>query len=158
MYIAHQIHNLETLLLQAPSLSVDHGRSKNLSQMLSAKLKPTKEPNPLRRWYQNSKYFLLDNWQRVWVIALWLSICAGLFTWKFFQFRQRAIFHVLGYCVCTAKGAAETLKFNMALVLLPVCRNSITWLRNTKLVSAVPFDDNLKFHKVRYTISSFPKA
>lgn len=146
-----EIYNLETLLLQAPSQSVRTGtsNSRNLSQMLSAKLKPTKEPNPLRRWWQKVKYFFEDNWQRIWVIALWLGICAGLFAWKFIQYRDRAVYHVMGYCVCTAKGAAETLKFNMALILLPVCRNTITWLRNkTKLGVLVPFDDNLNFHKV----------
>ncbi|GLJ15118.1 hypothetical protein SUGI_0247200 [Cryptomeria japonica] len=72
-----------------------------------------------------------------------------LFTWKFIQYKHRAVYHVMGYCVCTAKGAAETLKFNMALILLPVCRNTITWLCNkTKLGVAVAFDDNLDFHKV----------
>lgn len=82
-------------------------------------------------------------------MSLWLSICAGLFTWKFIQYRNRAVFHIMGYCVCTAKGAAETLKFNMAIILLPVCRNTITWLRTkTKLGGVVPFDDNLNFHKV----------
>ncbi|KAJ6845287.1 putative respiratory burst oxidase-like protein B-like [Iris pallida] len=117
--------------------------------MLSARLKPTKEPNLLKRWYRGARYFLEDNWKRVWVIAVWLGICAGLFTWKFIQYRHRAVFHVMGYCVCTAKGGAETLKFNMALILLPVCRNTITWLRNrTKLGVVVPFDDNLNFHKV----------
>lgn len=119
--------------------------------MLSQKLKPTKESNPIRRWYQSTKYFLEDNWKRAWVIALWLGIMAGLFTYKFIQYRNRAVFDIMGYCVCTAKGAAETLKFNMALILLPVCRNTITWLRNkTKLGMAVPFDDNLNFHKVNY--------
>uniref|UniRef100_A0A0E0ESK7 FAD-binding FR-type domain-containing protein n=1 Tax=Oryza meridionalis TaxID=40149 RepID=A0A0E0ESK7_9ORYZ len=37
----------------------------------------------------------------------------------------------MGYCLPTAKGAAETLKLNMALVLLPVCRNTLTWLRSS---------------------------
>lgn len=56
----------------------------------------------------------------------------------------------MGYCVSIAKGGAETLKFNMALILLPVCRNTITWLRSkTKLGGVVPFDDNINFHKVR---------
>ncbi|XP_052490334.1 respiratory burst oxidase homolog protein A isoform X3 [Gossypium raimondii] len=54
---------------------------------------------------------------------------------------------VMGYCLLTAKGAAETLKFNMALILLPVCRNTITWLRSTKLGLFLPFDDNINFHK-----------
>lgn len=141
------------LLLQAPNQSIRGGttNSRNLSQMLSQKLKPTKESNPIRRWYQNTKYFVEDNWKRVWVMALWLGIMAGLFTYKFIQYRNKAVYDIMGYCVCTAKGAAETLKFNMALILLPVCRNTITWLRNrTKLGMAVPFDDNLNFHKVNY--------
>ena len=56
---------------------------------------------------------------------------------------------VMGYCLLTAKGAAETLKFNMAIILLPVCRNTITWIRSTRLGYFVPFDDNINFHKVQ---------
>ncbi|RWV85400.1 hypothetical protein BHE74_00027783 [Ensete ventricosum] len=139
------------LLLEAPGYSAQLGttNSRNLSQMLSQKLRPTREPNPLVRWYHEGRYFLEDHWKRVWVMVLWLCVCAGLFAWKFVQYRRRAVFHVMGYCVCVAKGGAETLKFNMALILLPVCRNTITWLRTkTKLGKALPFDDNLNFHKV----------
>ncbi|XP_012448360.1 respiratory burst oxidase homolog protein D [Gossypium raimondii] len=143
------IHNLETLLLQAPNQSMRVGDSRILSQMLSQKLKPTQENNPLKRWYHKTKYFIIDNWQRISVMMLWLSIMGGLFAYKFVQYRNKAVFDVMGYCVCVAKGGAETLKFNMALILLPVCRNTITWLRNkTKLGAVVPFDDNLNFHKV----------
>ncbi|KAA3488896.1 respiratory burst oxidase-like protein D-like [Gossypium australe] len=143
------IHNLETLLLQAPNQSVGVGDSRILSEMLSQKLKPTQGNNPLKRWYHQTKYFIIDNWQRIWVMMLWLGIMGGLFAYKFVQYRNKAVFDVMGYCVCVAKGGAETLKFNMALILLPVCRNTITWLRNkTKLGAVVPFDDNLNFHKV----------
>ncbi|GAV89886.1 Ferric_reduct domain-containing protein/FAD_binding_8 domain-containing protein/NAD_binding_6 domain-containing protein/NADPH_Ox domain-containing protein [Cephalotus follicularis] len=143
------IHNLETLLLQAPNQSVTVGDSRLMSQLLSQKLKPTQENNPFRRWYQKIKYFVLDNWQRIWIMMLWLGIACGLFAYKFVQYRHKAAYDVMGYCVCVAKGGAETLKFNMALILLPVCRNTITWLRNkTKLGLVVPFDDNLNFHKV----------
>ncbi|XP_058092818.1 respiratory burst oxidase homolog protein C-like [Magnolia sinica] len=146
-----EIYSLETLLLQAPPQPT-RGRttdSRNLSQMLSQKLKPTEESNPIRRVYQKTKYFVEDSWQRIWVIALWIGIMSVLFAYKFVQYRNKAVFHIMGYCVCSAKGAAETLKFNMALILLPVCRNTITWLRNkTKLGVIVPFDDNLNFHKV----------
>ncbi|KAL6955336.1 NAD(P)H oxidase (H2O2-forming) [Sarracenia purpurea var. burkii] len=143
------IENLEMLLLQAPNHPTRGGESRNLSQMLSQKLKPTLELNPLRRWYGHAKYFLMDNWQRVWVMALWIGVMAGLFGWKYVQYQNRAAYDVMGHCVCMAKGAAEMLKLNMALILLPVCRNTITWLRNkTKLGVAVPFDDNLNFHKV----------
>ncbi|KAJ8772388.1 hypothetical protein K2173_027565 [Erythroxylum novogranatense] len=142
------IENLEMLLLQAPNQSV-RGDSKNLSKMLSQKLKPTVDKNPIRRWCRSTKYFLLDNWQRVWVMTVWIGVMAGLFAYKYVQYRDRAAYKVMGPCVCMAKGAAETLKLNMALILLPVCRNTLTWLRNkTKLGVAVPFDDHLNFHKV----------
>ncbi|XP_074310290.1 respiratory burst oxidase homolog protein B-like [Silene latifolia] len=145
-----QLHNLEMLLLETPNHQNNSvTESRMLSQMLSQKLVPTKEPNPMKRTAKKIGYFIEDNWKRIWVILLWLSICMGLFTWKFLQYRNRYVFHVMGYCVTAAKGAAETLKFNMALILLPVCRNTITWLRSrTKLGMAVPFDDNINFHKV----------
>ncbi|KAJ4889491.1 Riboflavin synthase-like superfamily protein [Raphanus sativus] len=73
---------------------------------------------------------------------------AVLFVWKFLQYRDKAAFKVMGYCLTTAKGAAETLKLNMALVLLPVCRNTLTWLRSSRARAFVPFDDNINFHKI----------
>ncbi|XP_028784413.1 respiratory burst oxidase homolog protein B [Neltuma alba] len=145
-----EVYNLEMLLLQAPAKSAHlTSGSRVMSQMLSQKLVPTKESNPIKRLLRRLRYFVEDNWKRIWVIALWVSICAALFAWKFVQYKHRAVFHVMGYCVSTAKGGAETLKFNMALILLPVCRNTITWLRSRpKLGAIIPFDDNINFHKV----------
>ncbi|KAI5077705.1 hypothetical protein GOP47_0007529 [Adiantum capillus-veneris] len=120
----------------------------NYSQTLSQNLgPPTRRKSLVQRKTKATMYFVYENWQRMWVVALWIIAMAGIFTWKFLQYRQRAAFQVMGYCLCTAKGAAETLKLNMALILLPVCRNTITWLRSSPLGSAVPFDDNINFHK-----------
>ncbi|KHG03419.1 Respiratory burst oxidase A [Gossypium arboreum] len=101
----------------------------------------------IRRMSTKLVYYLEENWKRIWVVSLWIMVMIGLFTWKFFQYKQKSAFNVMGYCLLTAKGAAETLKFNMALILMPVCRNTITWLRSTKLGLFVPFDDNINFHK-----------
>ncbi|KAJ8458478.1 hypothetical protein OPV22_031404 [Ensete ventricosum] len=93
--------------------------------------------------------FLRTHWRRAWVVLLWLAACMALFAWKFVQYRHRLAFEVMGYCLCTAKGAAETLKLNMALVLLPVCRNTMTWLRRSRRInSVVPFNDTINFHKL----------
>ncbi|XP_052164650.1 respiratory burst oxidase homolog protein E-like isoform X1 [Oryza glaberrima] len=89
-----------------------------------------------------------ENWRRAWVLALWFAAMAGLFAWKFVQYRRTPAFRVMGYCLPTAKGAAETLKLNMALVLLPVCRNTLTWLRSSWARFFVPFDDSITFHKI----------
>ncbi|XP_059283599.1 respiratory burst oxidase homolog protein E-like [Lycium ferocissimum] len=144
-----ELWQLETLLLQrdnymnysrplsvtsvgwGPNLGT-HSKTKNLVKKASYAL----------------KCLILDNWQRGWILLLWVMVMAALFTWKFLQYRRRAAFQVMGYCLATAKGAAETLKLNMALVLLPVCRNILTWLRSTRAKLLVPFDDNINFHKI----------
>ncbi|CAL4993155.1 unnamed protein product [Urochloa decumbens] len=146
-----ELHKLESLLVQqeeAPIFGTTTSR-RNLSKMRSQKpdAPPPKPKNPLRR----ARHILEANWQRLWVILLWLSACAALFAWKFAQYRRRRdAFEVFGYCVCAAKGAAETLKLNMALVLLPVSRNALTFLRAHLPAAAafVPLADNLNFHMV----------
>ncbi|KAK1365131.1 respiratory burst oxidase-like [Heracleum sosnowskyi] len=94
------------------------------------------------------KCLVLENWQRGWILLLWLSVMAGLFVWKFKQYKEKAAFQVMGYCLTTAKGAAETLKLNMALILLPICRNILTFLRSTRARLFIPFNDNINFHKI----------
>ncbi|KAI3942243.1 hypothetical protein MKW92_006410 [Papaver armeniacum] len=147
------VEDLKILLLQSPRQMVRGDVSEDLSKVLTEmlnhnKLKRAKKRNPVSRLYQSNKYFFSDNWRRIWVFTLWLIIVFGLFIWRFIQYRNKAVYDIMGYCVCTAKGAGETLKFNMALILLPVCRNTITWLRKTKLGAVIPFDDNINFHKV----------
>ncbi|KAI3447247.1 hypothetical protein Pfo_003912 [Paulownia fortunei] len=135
-----ELWQLETLLLQRdnymnysrPLSTASVGWSQNLSSLVVNKIES----------------LLLDNWQRGWILLLWILAMAGLFTWKFLQYRQKSAFQIMGYCLTTAKGAAETLKLNMALILLPVCRNILTWLRSTRARLLIPFDDNINFHKV----------
>jgi hypothetical protein len=109
----------------------------------------------LRRWRWSprraaarARVAAAEGWRRAWVLSLWLAAMASLFAWRFVQYRRSSAFRVMGYCLPTAKGAAETLKLNMALVLLPVCRNTLTWLRSTWARFFVPFDDSIAFHKV----------
>ncbi|KAL6986325.1 hypothetical protein U1Q18_019692 [Sarracenia purpurea var. burkii] len=142
-----ELWQLETLLLQKDTYLNYSQALSYTSQALSQNLQGLRKRSPIRRMSTKILYYLQDNWRRLWVLCLWIMIMVGLFTWKFFQYKQKSAFRVMGYCVLTAKGAAETLKLNMALILLPVCRNTITWLRSTKLGLFVPFDDNINFHK-----------
>ncbi|XP_071696111.1 respiratory burst oxidase homolog protein A-like isoform X2 [Rutidosis leptorrhynchoides] len=142
-----ELWQLETLLLQKDTyLNYSHALSYT-RQGLSQNLHRLRNRSPIKRMSSKFIYYLHVKWRRLWIISLWISIMIGLFLWKYFQYKQRAAFEVMGYCVITAKGAAETLKFNMAIVLLPMCRNTITWLRSTKLSYVIPLDDNINFHK-----------
>ncbi|CAG7884351.1 unnamed protein product [Brassica rapa] len=145
------VDNLKILLMQAETLPeiTNSEERRQPVEKITKKFNDTPYPSPSRTMYRRLRFFVLDSWQRIWVIALWLTITAILFTYKYIQYKNRAVYEVLGHCVCFAKGSAETLKLNMALVLLPVCRNTITWLRNkTRFGVLVPFDDNINFHKV----------
>ncbi|KAK9055567.1 hypothetical protein SSX86_026651 [Deinandra increscens subsp. villosa] len=143
-----ELWQLETLLLQReaymnysrPLSIASGGWSQNLNS-----LKPKSIVHRLARFVTS---VLIENWQRTWILLLWFLAMACLFTWKFKQYRDRAAFEVMGYCLTTAKGAAETLKLNMALILLPVCRNTLTFLRSTRARLFIPFDDNINFHKI----------
>lgn len=143
-----QLWQLEALLQGQQCQGFTRDGLSNYSQTLSQTLVPMNRRNIFYRTSRAAVRKLDENWQQYWVMLLWVLAMFGLFLWKFFQYQQRSSFHVMGYCLCTAKGAAETLKLNMALILLPVCRNTITWLRSTILGSIIPFDDNINFHKV----------
>lgn len=143
-----ELWQLETLLLQKDTY-MNYSRALSFtSQALSQNLQGIRQRSPIKRLGTKVLYFLRENWRRIWVLTLWIMIMVGLFIWKFFQYKHKNAFRIMGYCLTTAKGAAETLKFNMALILLPVCRNTITWLRKTKIGYYVPFDDNINFHKM----------
>lgn len=145
-----QLWQLETLLLQRdtymnysrPLSPTSIGRSQNTTSLQAR--------NAVYKVSSTLRSLVLENWQRGWILLLWLSVMVCLFAWKFFQYKNKAAFQVMGYCVLTAKGAAETLKLNMALILLPVCRNTLTWLRSTKARLFIPFNDSIYFHKVQW--------
>ncbi|EAZ13446.1 hypothetical protein OsJ_03364 [Oryza sativa Japonica Group] len=147
MVMSCTLWQLETLLLQKDTYMNYSQALSYTSQALSQNLAGLRKKSSIRKISTSLSYYFEDNWKRLWVLALWIGIMAGLFTWKFMQYRNRYVFDVMGYCVTTAKGAAETLKLNMAIILLPVCRNTITWLRSTRAARALPFDDNINFHK-----------
>ncbi|KAH0921892.1 hypothetical protein HID58_021910, partial [Brassica napus] len=128
-----ELWQLETLLLQRDAyMNYSRPLSTTSVGISSPRRNLIRPRHVVRKCRQTLQCLVLDNWQRIWVLLLWVIVMALLFVWKFFQYRDKAAFKVMGYCLTTAKGAAETLKLNMALVLLPVCRNTLTWLRSTR--------------------------
>ena len=50
--------------------------------------------------------FVLDNWRRIWFLFLWLVLNISLFAWKFYQYKRRSAFEMMGYCVLRSAHAA----------------------------------------------------
>ncbi|KAK9727293.1 hypothetical protein RND81_05G271700 [Saponaria officinalis] len=142
-----ELWQLETLL-RGMLPSTDEGAQLKRSNTLTKTMIPENLRSPISKTMSSTSEFLVDNWKRIWVVGLWLTINVILFMYKFNYYKHHQAFAIMGYCVCVAKGAAETLKFNMALILIPVSRRTLTRLRSTFLSKIFPFDDNINFHKM----------
>ncbi|KAL8191661.1 hypothetical protein R6Q57_028392 [Mikania cordata] len=142
-----QMWQLETLL-KSMATSKEAAMSSDDTTDLAKTMIPEDYRNPWRKFMINVFESRLENWKVFWILFLFLESNVALFLWKFHQYTMMPSYQVLGYCSCTAKGAGETLKFNMALILLPVCRRTLTAIRETYLGKVLPLDENINFHKI----------
>ncbi|XP_075490615.1 putative respiratory burst oxidase homolog protein H [Primulina tabacum] len=143
-----EMWQLELLLRGMVGSEEDKKKTYKKTQTLARTMIPKQYRTPISKFLSKNSERFFDNWRRILVLTLWMCVNISLFTWKFYQYKKRAAFQVMGYCLCFAKGSAEILKFNMALILLPVCRRTLTKLRETFLGTVIPFDDNINFHKL----------
>src|SRR5437764_1553305 len=80
----------------------------------------------------------------------WLGSHIGLFAYGFIKQRddpELSDLTAIGLSVTTSRGAGLCLAFDGALILLPICRNIISYLRLTFLNNVIPFDENIWFHR-----------
>lgn len=54
----------------------------------------------------------------------------------------------MGVGIAITRGAAGALSFNMALILLTVCRNILTIVRESFFGEFLPLDSAITFHKI----------
>lgn len=139
---------LETLLKEMVSAEDGTTKLSNRTETLTRAMIPCKYRTPIRKLISKTTEFAHDKWKKIWIVVLWLAVNLILFVWKFLQYKEKPAYEVMGSCVCLAKGAAETLKFNMALIVLTMCRRTLTKLRGSFLSQIIPFDDNIHFHIV----------
>ena len=60
---------------------------------------------------------------------------------------QAGLRRICGYGVTITRGAASAMMFTYASLLVTMCRNLITFLRDTFLHMYIPFDDAVSMHK-----------
>ncbi|KAF9115869.1 hypothetical protein BGX27_005935 [Mortierella sp. AM989] len=114
------------------------------------------EPTPAEieekiSWYQKINIWMINEGNRVIFFGIWIFVHIGLFGLAFFNFLISDNFEQarakLGITLPTARGAALVLHVDAGVILLPVCRTLISWLRSTPLNRIVPFDKAVTFHK-----------
>ena len=77
------------------------------------------------------------------IMTVWLAINGVLFA------RAVDAYAAIGASVAlqVARGAGACLKLNCALLLLPVLRLTLTWVRRARRLRALPVDDAIAFHR-----------
>nr|GMD45380.1 respiratory burst oxidase homolog protein B [Ipomoea batatas] len=88
-----------TLLLQASEpLNKPCHKHRVLSQATEPETEANQRAQPLVRCYKKLKYFIEDNWKRIWRDGpCGYQSGAGLFTWKFIQYKHKSRFDIMGY-------------------------------------------------------------
>ncbi|KAJ1347776.1 BLI-3 blue-light-inducible Bli-3 protein [Parelaphostrongylus tenuis] len=95
------------------------------------------------------------------IAILFIFCCVNIivFLERFWHYRyeteHRDLRRVMGAGIAITRGAAGALSFCMAVVLLTVCRNVITLLRETPLGEFIPFDSAITFHKIVALFAAF---
>uniref|UniRef100_A0A8C9DSE1 NADPH oxidase 3 n=1 Tax=Prolemur simus TaxID=1328070 RepID=A0A8C9DSE1_PROSS len=90
------------------------------------------------------------------LVLSWLGVNLYLFIDTFRWYEEEESFHytraILGSTLAWARASALCLNFNCMLILLPVSRNLISFIRGTSICCRGPWrrqlDKNLKFHKL----------
>ncbi|KAM4560086.1 NADPH oxidase 2 [Odontesthes bonariensis] len=105
--------------------------------------------------------FVANEGLSIFVILVWLGINAFLFVHFYMAFLVERWFYtrvLLGHALSWARAPAACLNFNCMLILLPVCRNLLSFLRGSiqycSRTAARQLDRNITFHKlVAYMIA-----
>ncbi len=62
---------------------------------------------------------------------------------------------VAGYGVSVSRGAAAGITLTFSTLLLTMCRNTLTFLRETQAMNWIPFDSAIAFHKYVAVLALF---
>lgn len=83
------------------------------------------------------------------MVILWVLITLALFAQAFYHYRfeRLDVFPIFGYGLPMARAAAQSIKFNCAILLITVLRNFLSWLRGTFIGTYLPIDKNIVFHR-----------
>ncbi|MDH3601044.1 MAG: ferric reductase-like transmembrane domain-containing protein, partial [Candidatus Tectomicrobia bacterium] len=89
-------------------------------------------------------HYLQNNWTKL----LFLAIYLGVNSWLFANAVQKYAATGANVYVQLARGCGACLNFNGALILIPMLRQWLTWLRQTVVNNILPLDESIEFHKL----------
>lgn len=141
------------------SATSERARWSPLTRMLMSGEISEEPPRDPSLWERFDRW-MINEGSRQLTVLVFAAVHAMVFAFGFINYHlkdnlnnARAAF---GLTYPTARAAALVLHFDIALILLPVCRTLISLARQTPLNGIIQFDKNITFHKlVAYSIVFF---
>ncbi|XP_058150088.1 dual oxidase 2 [Dasypus novemcinctus] len=100
---------------------------------------------------QQYKRFVENYLRHIVCVAIFSAICAGLFVERAYYYAfaspSSGIAQTTFVGIILSRGTAASVSFMFSYILLTMCRNLITFLRETFLNRYVPFDAAVDFHR-----------
>ncbi|XP_076296274.1 dual oxidase 1-like isoform X2 [Lasioglossum baleicum] len=101
-------------------------------------------------WYPIMKYLANKKLQIFW-LCLYTFVLLGVFAERFYYYsverEHSGLKQILGYGLAVTRGAASGIMFTYSTLLITMCSNTITLLRDTILHLYIPFDSMIEMHK-----------
>ncbi|WP_016949510.1 EF-hand domain-containing protein [Anabaena sp. PCC 7108] len=90
------------------------------------------------------KHYIQNNWVKIAFLSLYVAVNIFLFFGAVDRYADLG----KNVYVQIARGCGATLNFNGALILIPMLRHFMTWLRKSSLNDYLPIDESIEFHKL----------
>ncbi|NXG07616.1 DUOX2 oxidase, partial [Sakesphorus luctuosus] len=109
------------------------------------------ERNPVQQKIQEFKRFVENYRRHIVCVVLFSAITAGVFVERAYYYAfaspSTGIAQTTFVGIIISRGAAASISFMYSYILLTMCRNLITVLRETFLNHYIPFDAAVDFHR-----------
>ena len=128
--------------------------SNNVARMTSFQINQLPEPKPsyLRRKWNSFITYVEENRQHIFYMFIFYVATIVLFIERFYNYSYLSehtdLRHVMGVGIAVTRGSAASLSFCYSLLLLTMCRNLITKIRECSLHQYIPLDSHVQFHKI----------
>uniref|UniRef100_H0X7P0 NAD(P)H oxidase (H2O2-forming) n=1 Tax=Otolemur garnettii TaxID=30611 RepID=H0X7P0_OTOGA len=138
---------------EAPMLKKRFGKKVVVpsSRLYTEALQEKMQRGLLARKLQQFKRFVENYRRHIMCVAIFSAICVGLFADRAYYYAFASppsdIAETTYVGIILSRGTAASVSFMFSYILLTMCRNLITFLRETFLNRYVPFDAAVDFHR-----------
>ncbi|XP_077620493.1 dual oxidase 2 [Crocuta crocuta] len=144
---------LEASELGGPGLKKRFGKKTVVPppRLYTEALKEKMQRGLLAQKLRQYKRFVENYLRHIMCVAVFSAICAGLFAERAYYYAfaspPSGIAETTFVGIILSRGTAASISFMFSYILLTMCRNLITFLRETFLNRYIPFDAAVDFHR-----------